>query len=226
MDELPFASMVEPSASVTKTSSVDRWGAIAGVSQEREDRLPVDVATGKWQRIYNLFQAKDEKGRDDVFAAVNAYFAINGCSPLGRYSREVKTEGGTRVSASDIVKVTGRLEGDVRQFLRARLKDSYESLKYSGYLKRDESALAKAEEKGIPRHLVHLLADWFKDCEYFTAEEADIYVKVSRATIADAKDRRRDVEPTRRADGQSDEVTAASPPPAFAGGRGPSAVSY
>jgi len=177
-------------AETISRSGADRWGGVATVAQNREDRLPVEDAVAKWQQIYALFGATGESMRDEVFAAVNGYFAVNGCSPYGKYSREVKTAGGIRVGASELTRITGRLEGDIRQFLRGRLKESYESLKHSRVLKDDEAALAKAEASGIPRHLVHLLADWLRHCEFLTPEEEDIYTKVSSKNITDARERR------------------------------------
>jgi len=190
MDDLPFAQDMADSSAVARRSPSERWGALRGRVQEREDRLPSTQAVSGWSRIYALFGATGESAQDDVFCAVNAYFAKNGCSPYGKYARNIVTTDGVSVCASDVVKITGRLEGEIRQFLRGRLKDSYDSLRISGYLTEDEDAKAMAEEKGIPRHLVHLLADWLKGCEYLTADESDIYVKVSKVNIASARERR------------------------------------
>lgn len=180
----------------------DRWARVAVAAPEREDRLPLEPTVAKWQKIYEAFGATGENARDEVFVAVNAYFAVNGCSPEGKYSREVVTGGGTRRSVDVVVKITGRLEGDIRQFLRGKMKDSYECLKNSAVLKSDEGVLARAEAQGIPRHLVHLVADWFKGCEFLTAEEQDVYDRVSARNIAEARGRRAQAkgEAGRRAD--------------------------
>jgi len=166
--------------------SRERWGRVPAVPQERENRLPMEETVAKWQQIYNLFGARGEPERDQVFAALNGYCAVNGASPHGNYSRSIKTAGGVSVPVSDVVKITGRLEGDIRQFLRGRMKDSYECLKFGKVLKEDSQALAKAEAVGIPRHMVHLLADWLRDCEFLTADEEDVYKRVSSKNIHDA----------------------------------------
>jgi len=175
--------------SVASMSSADRWARTPAVPQQREDTLPEEAAVAKWQQIYNLFGATGESARDEVFVAVNGYMAINGASPDGRYSREIKTAGGVSVSASEVIKITGRLKGDVRQFLRGMSKKSYECLKHSAVLREDTHALARAESAGIPRHMVHLLADWLRGCEWLTAEEEDIYKVVSSRNIASAQTR-------------------------------------
>lgn len=177
-------------AFVNAATAVERWGRVPAVVQEREDRLPEHEGDAKWNAIYRLFGARDEGARDEAFVAVNAYFAVNGCSPYGKYSRVVRTAGGVEVPVAHVVKVTGRLEGDIRQFLRSKLENSYNAMKFGRALFDDEAALARAESRGIPRHLVYLLCDWFKDCEYLTAEEEEIYKAISARNIAGARARR------------------------------------
>lgn len=213
-NELPFTSMTDGSSSATVLPR-DRWGKVSTSVQEREDRLSLSATTAKWSKIYRLFGATTEDSRDEVFVAVNGYFAVNGCSPDGRYARDIRTGGGVAVSSSDVVRITGKLEGDVRQFLRGKLKESFESLKNSTVLTEDEATLAKAESLGIPRHMVYLVADWLKGCEYFSVDEAEVYIAVSRKTIQAAAARRAEVGSNtgRRADlGSEDDVSAVVPP--------------
>jgi len=207
-----FFNMATSSSSnvgVSSKSAKERWASVSAVPQPREDRLPMELAVPMWQKIYSLFGAKGEKDQDEAFVAVQGFFCANGCSPAGHYSREVKTGGGVVVPSSDIVKVTGRLEGDVRKFLRARMRDSYEALKYSAVVMQDEVLLQKAESVGIPRSMAFLLADWLKDCECFNAEEQDLYQKVSRRTLEAARVRRTKPsgETAKRADAGEEEVS-------------------
>lgn len=222
-----FADMPEPSQSgavVYSQSAKERWSKVATVGQQREDRLPLEITVAKWGQIYRLFGASDEKAQDAVFAAVNGYFAVNGCSPSGKYSREIRTADGKSVLASHVIKITGRLEGDIRQFLRGRMKDSYEVLRYTDVVMKDEAAVGAAELNGIPRHCAYLMADWLKDCEFLTSEEQDVYVAVSAKNIRKAKLRAQEgvAGPGKRADlGEPEEGPSVASPPVgpMGGGR-------
>lgn len=221
MNDLEFlATMSDSHANVAARGGASRWARVAVAQPQLEGRMPLETAVAKWQQIYNLFHANGEDARDEVFTAVNGYFALNGCSPSGRYSRDIVTGSGVRVPVDAVVKITGRLEGDIRQFLRGMMLESYECLKYTTVLSGNEAALAKAESLGIPRHMVHLLADWFKDCEYFTADEQSVYGKVSQAVIAQAVSRKNQAAKLdgKRADLQADDpvVEPGFPPVSFA----------
>lgn len=174
-----------------QVSLAERWSGVAAVPQQREDRLPYEEALAKWSRIYELFGASSESSMDEAFAAVNLYFLVNGASPSGRYARTVRTAGGTSVAVDSIVKITGKLEGEIRQFLRSDMNKTYYCLKLSPAIKADRALQDKAERLGVPRTSAWLLADWLRDCEYLTGEEAAIHGALSVKLINDANARRR-----------------------------------
>jgi len=140
---------------------------------------------------------------------VNLYFWVNGCSPEGRYARNVRTGGGIEVPAASIVKITGVLEGEIRQFLRARMQSSYEALRFSRATRADAAMCDKAEGLGVPRDKAFLLADWLRNCEFMTPEEAGIHAALAERQIAKANRRRRDVTHSTRVDDVAD--TEATP---------------
>lgn len=181
-------------ASVSRTrSKVDRWSSVATLRPEAENADTPAAAVQKWSSIYKLFNAATEKEQDEVFAAVNLYFLRNGASPRGAYKRNIKTAGlAVAVSAGEVVKITGKLEGEIRQFLRGRLEDSYLFLKNNKAVREDEQFAAIAENAGVPRSDCWLLADWLgRDCQYFVGNESEIYnsLRSSKIALANAKAR-------------------------------------
>jgi len=174
-----------------QNNKVQRWASVAAVPQASENSDTAAESQLKWSKIYKLFGASGETEQDEVFAAVNAYFLRNGASPNGRYSKPIRTAGGKQVQAGEVVKITGRLEGEIRQFLRGRLEDSYNLLKHNPMFKDDEVLAASAEGAGVPRGMGWLTADWLgQNCVYFVGEEHDVYAALRTSKIANAYNKR------------------------------------
>lgn len=170
--------------------SQNRWASIGVVSQPRENADTENEARAKWTRIYALFEARTEAQQDEVFAAVNLYFLTNGCSPVGKYRKPIKTAGGAEALSGQVVKITGRLDGEIRQFMRGRLLDSYTFLKYNQAIKDDEDLCTVAENAGVARSMCWLLADWLgRDCKYFVGDEATVYNRLRTSKIAAAREK-------------------------------------
>jgi len=168
----------------------NRWASVDVVSQPRENADTESGAKAKWSRVYNLFDARSESLQDEVFGAVNYYFLTNGCSPKGKYRKPIRTAAGTEVSSGEIVKITGRLEGEIRQFLRGRLRDSYMFLKHNAAIKDDDDLCTVAENAGVPRSMCWMLADWLgRDCQYFVGDEATVYNQLRTSKIAAAREK-------------------------------------
>lgn len=145
-----------------------RYESVGVPVVEHEDRFPQEAATDVWEDIYTLFRATSEQTRDEVRVAVYAYFAVNGTSRVGKYSRGV-TSGSETVVVHEIVKqITG---GTIREFFRADVVDAYHALKDSGVLENDEVFVQKALDKGVPRGFVHCAVDFLRGCPEFTNEE-------------------------------------------------------
>jgi len=173
--------------SQTKAS---RWAKVGVVPQAAENSDTTAQSQHKWGQIYQLFHARGESEQDEVFAAVNGYFLRNGASPAGKYSKPIRTAGGAEVEAGAVVKITGRLEGEIRQFLRGRLEDSYVLLKNNPAFRDDPFLAGAAENLGVPREHCWLLADWLgRDCPYFVGQEAEIYnaLRTSKIAVANKK---------------------------------------
>jgi len=171
---------------------VDRWKNVAVVKQNAENADTPEQSTLKWGRIFSLFGARGEAQQDEVFGAVNAYFLRNGASPEGKYRKPMKTAGGTEVASGEVTKITGQLEGEIRQFLRGRLLESYLLLKENPAFKEDDDLATMAENAGVPREYCWLLADWLgKDCPHFVGDEAAMYIKLRTSKIAAAAAKRR-----------------------------------
>lgn len=174
-------------ASATKQQ---RWAAVSVVPQASEAADTLPQSRAKWAKIYQLFGARGEAEQDEVFAAVNYYFLQNGASPYGKYAKPIRTAGGVEVVAGEVTKITGRREGDIRQFLRGRLEDSYMFLKHNPTVKEDPALSTTAENAGVNKSQCWLLADWLgADCPFFIGDEAEVYgrLRVAKITAANAK---------------------------------------
>lgn len=172
-------------------SRTDRWSRVATVPQAAENADTLEQSRHKWTKVYALLGAQGEAQQDEVFAAVNLYFLRNGASPAGKYEKPIRTAGGTECQSGEVVKVTGRQPGEIRQFLRGRLQDSYVFLKHNPAVKDDEALAAMAENAGVGRDYSWLLADWLgRDCPYFVGAESDIYNKLRTSRIATAQEKR------------------------------------
>lgn len=172
------------------SSKANRWASVSVVPQAAESADTSLACKAKWSKIYKLFNASREAEQDEVFAAVNAYFLRNGASPRGKYSKPIRTAGGAEVLSGEVVKITGKLEGEIRGFLRGRLEDSYLFLKNNEGVLQDEALQAIAQNAGVPHSQCWLLADWLgRDCPYFISDEAEVYNKLRTAKIANAYDK-------------------------------------
>lgn len=169
------------------STRVSRWANVAVVPQAAENADTVTQSRAKWAKVYQLFGARGESEQDEVFAAANYYFLRNGASPRGKYSKPMRTAGGVEVEAGLVVKETGRLPGEIRQFLRGRLEDSYTFLKHNPAIKDDEALVTAAANAGIEKEYCWLMADWLgRDCPYFVGKEAEYYNKLRTSKIAAA----------------------------------------
>lgn len=175
---------------------VDRWASVAVVPQAAENADTPAQSKLKWTKVCRLFGANTESAQDEVFAAVNMYFLVNGASPYGKYEKPIRTAGGTETVAGEVVRITGRSEGEIRQFLRGRLEESYMFLKNNPAVAEDESLAAKAQNAGVARNQCFLLADWFgRDCPYFVGSEGEVYNRLRTSKIANAYDKRATAQP-------------------------------
>jgi len=172
------------------SSKAARWASVSVVQQAAENADTTVQSRAKWSKIYKLFGASREAEQDEVFAAVNVYFLRNGASPRGKYLKPIRTAGGAEVIAGEVVKITGKLEGEIRGFLRGRLEDSYTFLKHNEAVREDEALVATAQNAGVPHTHCWLLADWLgRDCPYFIGDEAEVYNKLRVVKIANAHDK-------------------------------------
>jgi len=173
-------------APVTPKQAGDRWGSVntSPIPSERADSP--DLCNKRWDKIHAKFGAKADKTKDEVFAAVQGYFAKNGCSPEGGYNGEI-IAAGVAHSANVIVSFTGKADGAVRKFLRGRLQESVDCLKYSSVCTGDAEMVAEALMYGLAPEQAWLLADWIAPKNpYLTSDEMDVAMRVRSAKIAKA----------------------------------------
>jgi len=162
-----------------------RWASVPAVPQAAESADTRAECFAKWAKIYKLFGANGESAQDEVFAAVNYYFLRNGASPAGKYRKPIRTAGGAEVSAGEVVKILGQQDGEIRQFLRGRLDDSYMFLRNNVTVAEDEELAARAANAGVARVYSWLLADWLgQDCPYFVGDEARVYLSLRASKLA------------------------------------------
>jgi hypothetical protein len=171
---------------VPGVSEQARWSRVkTGVlPSERADEK--DLSDTRWAKVYSLFGATSDDQKDIVFTTVNAYFAKNGSSPEGGYTRSIVAVGRS-VPASSIVAITGTADGAIRKFLRGRLQDSVSSLKFSGICERDPEMAAEALSYGLAPEMAWLLADWLVPKNpWMTQGEMDVAVNVRNNKISAA----------------------------------------
>jgi len=179
-------SRVEASTKGVVVTLESRWKSAhgSGIASERAD--DAETATRRWKVVYGMFSAKKDAEQDKVFAAVNAYFAKNGSSPEGGYTKDITAAGGS-VAASEVVKLVGTADGALRKFLRGKLKDSTHTLKYSGDCAADKEMVAEALSYGLPPEEAWLLADWLVPKNaYLTMEEAQVAERIRNHKIVNA----------------------------------------
>jgi len=160
----------------------DRWASVQVVLPERESVLPPAATATKWEAIYRLFDATTEDARDEVFAAVISYFLVNGTSARGEYLRSVRTAGGVEIEIASVIAIVGKQEGDIRRFVRGRMQDTYNFLKYNPMVVEDKMLVEKAALRGLSRDRAWLMADWLSDCPFFIGSESEEY-QTQRALV-------------------------------------------
>jgi hypothetical protein len=149
-----------------------RWSAVPRNTLASERADDSEVVTARWDKVNAMFGAASDQSKDEVFAHVNAYFAKNGSSPEGGYTKAIICASAS-VPASDIVKITGTADGALRKFLRGRLQHCVNALKYSGLCENDPEMAAEAVALGLSSDQAWLLADWLVPKNpYLTIDES------------------------------------------------------
>lgn len=191
MDEANQTGVLETAAGMTDVARLrNRLANVRTVPQHKESIEPRGSADVKWTAIYRLFGASTEAMQDEVFAAVNLYFLGNGTSVFGKYKRSIRTAGGVEVVAADIVKIIGQQSGLIRQFMRAKMLESYTFLKHNRAVQEDEVVLQQASEYNLERSQAWLLADWLEGCPHFVGDEDKLYSAIRARRIGRANKQR------------------------------------
>lgn len=164
----------------------ERWAAVQVVPPERESVLPPAQTAQRWEAIYRLFDATTEAARDEAFAAVVSYFLVNGTSTRGEYLRSVRTAGGIEVEIAAVIDIVGKQEGDIRRFVRGRMQDTYNLLKYNPLIVEDKMLEQKAAIRGLSKDRAWMLADWLSGCPYFIGSESEEYEAQKTLTLRNA----------------------------------------
>jgi hypothetical protein len=165
----------------------NEWEKFTPKFVSAEDSMsPKDVAM-VWQRIYKAAGANGEDAQKAVRVAVYVYGRVNGTSRAGNYQGECVPSTGSSFPAAAIPQATGSLV--IRRFYRGNMAESYQALKHTGWLVNHPRVLAGAARLGVGPSEAFAMADWMKDCQYFTpaetrAFEASFTTGIERATRA------------------------------------------
>jgi len=101
---------------------------------------------------------------------------VNGSSPECLYVRDVVCSTGVTFGASILKQATSNR---IRQFLRARLGESYDYLKESRVAEDQDKFIRSRQDMGIPAEYAFATADWLTD--YAGLSEAELrYHNLSR----------------------------------------------
>jgi len=155
----------------SKAGEQDDWSAYVPKQVSRVDTMDKDKADKKWELIYKAARASSESEpvKKGIRLGVYVYCCINGCSPESDYSGSVQTYSGLMFPAAVVPQSVGKHE--VRRFLRAYLKESYNALKSSGAIENEAKYVAACASLGISAGVAFATADWMSDCPHFTPEE-------------------------------------------------------
>lgn len=163
-----------------------RMMSVRTVVQDKESIEPESINRTKWSLIYDMFTETSEAGQLEVFGAVNLFFLANGTSPKAKWKRDVKTPGGKEVPAAEIVKIIGTQEGELRQFMRGRMEESYLFLKNNPGVREDMYVAEKAAKHNVPADEAWLMADWLSDCPFFVSDESSKYERIKTHNLRSA----------------------------------------
>jgi len=186
-------------------SGVVNWADYKPKVSPSEDALSVEECKEVWAKIEKyagLFGISEDDKRS-VRLATYAYFARNGTSRDGDYSRSIVLNNGKKLEAAAIKRAVGFYP---RKFMRGCMEESYVALKSSGVMDEDERFCAKAASYGVSSDCAFAIADWFDECPYFTPKEKQAHEAAKNYGLTRARGARggmslEDVEKTRVAEG-------------------------
>lgn len=179
-----------PAAPVVTMSSGARvdWTRFTPVAVGSEDAMSPQEVKRVWESIYAAVgkATASEAERNEIRFALYVYAAVNGTSPQGKYSADVKTASGHTFSAAVIPRCVGRHM--IRAFFRANMDEAYEALKSTRALEVLAQRYVTAwEQRGVPRELVFATADFLRNCRHFTPQELEVNVLASNFGISRAR---------------------------------------
>jgi len=124
-----------------------------------------------WSRIYAYagVSSGNEAEKRAIRLALYVYCCLNGTSRAGVYSGSIKTSSGHEFSASVLSRGVG--VESIRRFMRANADESYEALKESGVMEKDDRFVAHVAKLGISAENSFATADWLDGCPKMTQAE-------------------------------------------------------
>lgn len=153
------------------------WAGLRPSRISHEDTMSPQQVKECWARIYDYAGLRNpgEETQAACRLAVYAYCCVNGTSREGEYSGDCIMSDGTSFPASAIPRAAGKMR--IRRFLRGNIDESYESLKTSGVIERDERYVARVAKLSIPADHAFATSDWMTDCSRFTPSETKAHEK-------------------------------------------------
>lgn len=166
-----------------KAGKKSRWADVRVPPAQDERSEAPDTSARHWAEWESKFGASSEAAKNEVFVATQLYLTKNGASPYGKYARSI-TANGVAVVASELITITGRGEGAIRQFMRGRLQDTVECGRTNMCFRNDDSLRGAAADYGLAPEQAWLLGDWLVPSNpWLTAEEYDIATSMRATNI-------------------------------------------
>jgi len=161
-----------PSGSAGAFGKKINWSDLRPSRVAHEDTMSPERVREVWAKIYDLAGLRNpsEEVQAACRLAVYAYCCVNGTSREGEYGGDCVMSDGTVFPASVIPRAAGKMR--VRRFMRGNASESYEALKLSAVIERDEKYVARVAKHSIPADHAFATADWLTDCPHLTPSEA------------------------------------------------------
>jgi len=151
--------------------SVVSWSDHVPKRVDSEDAMSASSVAEVWanmMRFAGLHNPSESK-QLSFRLAVYVYAVKNGTSRAGTYAGDIVTADGESFNASVIPRAAGQYK--IRRFFRGNMEESYNALKISKAIEREERYVAKVGSFGVEAACAFATADWMTNCPNFTPVE-------------------------------------------------------
>lgn len=140
-----------------------------------------------WNKIYAAagLGSGSEVEKKSLRCAVYVYTAVNGTSPSGEYTGDIRSSKGTTLAASALPTAAGQL--NIRRFMRANARESLRFFRESRVLESRDELLAKCDMYGIRGDDAVALCDWFDTTVGLTPREQAAQASIKNFSLKRAR---------------------------------------